>query len=84
MTVMADDHAAHELLIGEGQEQLAVRRLAHEGHFALRVVMGPQYVARVPQGNHRGDVFVAAGPKSQRHGSTGVSPGRPHSAQEPS
>ena len=46
--------------------------------------MGPQNPAGIPQGDDGGDVFVTANAKGEGHVSTGVLPGRPHSAQEPS
>ncbi len=84
MSVMADLDAAGEALALEGEDKLAVGRVPYEGNLARRIVMRPQDVARPPEGNDGVEVFVAIGPEDKAHGSTGVSPGRPHSAQEPS
>ena len=84
MAVMAGHDAADEPLAIETQEQFAVMDFAQEGDLTCRIVIGAQQPAGFPQLDHRGDVLVAAGADHQTHVSTGVSPGRPHSAQEPS
>ena len=67
---------------------------ANEGQLALGIVVGPQQVAGGPKLDDGGEILVAVAAEREGHdsadfgsegfGSTGVSPGRPHSAQEPS
>ena len=92
--VMADMDAARQPLVLEGEKQLGIGRRANEGQLALGIVVGPQEVAGGPKLDDGGEILVAVAAQREGHdsadvgsegfGSTGVSPGRPHSAQEPS